>query len=297
MKSPRLSPAHVRDAVGGFRPLAKIEVAFGIVQVVEGPVQHPVGQFAKPLAFAAEEDNGFGRGVDINGIDPVVVILGGAVRQEKVLRVELHALFISGAMLLRFAGPQKVADRFEVEAGMEGIDPALHLRLSVIPGTVGPLILHSVGETLQGGVAKNRLAGHSVEADQQRGAEEVGIVDGSGVDRGVAEAESLAVAGAVQIVEQKVLDRNGQIERSLVAGVFPGVQQGVADEPGIDDGGGVFGNEKGPGLPVEIVAPAVAGIALAFIGFKQTEQVLDSFQILGARIDPIKFGVAAEEKA
>jgi hypothetical protein len=55
-------------------------------------------------------------------------------------------------------------------------------------------------------------------------------VDSGIVDRGVTETDGPLFCESVQVVEDKAFDRQGHVERALVAGVYPGVDECVADE-------------------------------------------------------------------
>ena len=84
-------------------------------------------------------------------------------------------------------------------------------------------------------------------------------MDGRIVDRRVAKTKGIAIPRALQIVQQKILDRNGHVEVSLIIKKLVGIQQSVTDESRINNRWRVLGHIESPRLPVEVVAPAVSG--------------------------------------
>lgn len=297
MKGPGLAPAHVGDFVGEAGPFLEVEKPFRVVHVFNRPLEDPVGQFFVCITHPREKDDGLGRGVDVNGPDPVMVVFWCPVREEEVVGVKPGTLIIGFPVFTCISFVQEIADALEVEAGMERIDPTLDAGVGIEPGAVGSLAVHAVGNACQRGVFEGFILYEPVKPDKERGTEEVGVVDDGLVQRCVAEAERAVLFGAMEVVEDEVLDGERKFESSFVAGEEIRVEQGVADEGGVDDGRRVLGDEKGPRLPVEVIAPAVARVAMAFQFFQQVQQVINGAEVGGIAIRLIELRVSPEEQA
>ena len=95
------------------------------------------------------------------------------------------------------------------------------------------------------------------------------------IQRRIAEADRAILLVPVEIPPDEIRDRQRHVQRPLVPRHFPCVQQGMADKGRIDYGGCKFRNEKGPGLPVEVVPPAVPGTVAALHGLQKIQEPVD----------------------
>ena len=136
---PGLRPAHV----GGFyrrdMGLSEIESpSFFVVHILHRPLKN-VSRKGVIRRFVGEEANSFRRGVNVDEIESVGVVFRGEVGEKKLLRVEFDAPSIGVGILLEEPEIQRASNRFEVEARMKRVDPALPLPFRVEPRSVGTL--------------------------------------------------------------------------------------------------------------------------------------------------------------
>lgn len=245
MKGPGLAPAHVGDFVGEAGPFLEVEESLGVVHVFERPGKDPVGQFFVCITHPREKDDGLGRGVDVDGPGPVIVVFWCPVREEEVVGVKPDALIIDFPVFTCISFVQEIADALEVEACVKRINPPLDAGVGIEPGAVGSLAVHAVGKACKCGVLEGFILYIPVKPDEERGPEEVGVVDNGLVQWRIAEAEGSIIIRPVQVVEDEVLDGERKLKRPSVASILIGVQKCVAYEGSVDDGRREFGNEKG----------------------------------------------------
>jgi len=236
VKRPRLRPPHVRNAVGEEPASAEVEEALPAVQVLQHPLENAIRQFAVPRPLAREETDRLRRRMDVDRVDPIVVVLRRTVFQEESVGVVFHAPRIRRPVLRRQSSVEKVADRLKIETRVKRIHPFLDGRICVEPRAILPLMPHGVlhaGETCS---SQPVIVTVACQAGENRSAQQVCIVYRFRVYRRIAETERPIESGSMEIVKNELLDRDRHLQRSFSTGDRIAVEQRVSNERGIDNG-------------------------------------------------------------
>ena len=101
--------------------------------MLKQPEENAIRDLAILFPFASEETDRLRRGVDIDRVDSVVVILRRAIFQEEAFGVVLYALGICGPVLLRQPHVENVTDCLKIKARVTGIHPSLYGCIGIVP--------------------------------------------------------------------------------------------------------------------------------------------------------------------
>jgi hypothetical protein len=113
--------------------LTEVKEPFLAIEVLKHPSKNPIRESTVLLSFPREETDRLRRGVDINRIDPIVIVLRCTISQKEPFRIVPYALGICSSVFWRETRIENITNRLKIEARVEGIDPPLQTGIGVIP--------------------------------------------------------------------------------------------------------------------------------------------------------------------